>query len=74
MPKHEEIDWLKDVLAQISAICHAKAAAEPAIKAEQAAARLLALLECDHIIDRERTDLLAVAGLIHQLRQILAED
>jgi hypothetical protein len=60
--KHDEIEWVTAVLGHIRGICNAKANSRPE-KAEIAAARLLAVLDCEQIINPARRDLIEAAEI-----------
>jgi hypothetical protein len=60
--KYDEIEWTMNVLGHLRTVCNAKAH-QRADKAELAAARLLAMLDCEHIIDRARADLIEAAEI-----------
>jgi hypothetical protein len=58
--KYEGMEWVTDVLSHLRNICNAKAH-QRQDKAELAAAKLLALLDCEAIINPQRRDLIEAA-------------
>jgi hypothetical protein len=62
MTKTDEMEWITDVLAHLRNVCNAKAH-QRQDKAELAAARLLAVLDCEQIINPLRRDLIEAAEI-----------
>jgi hypothetical protein len=57
-----DMEWLTAVLGHIRSVCNGHALSRPD-KAELAAARLLAVLGCDQIINPSRADLIEAAEI-----------
>jgi hypothetical protein len=60
--KLDEVEWVTDVLSHLRNVCNAKAH-QRQDKAELAAARLLAALDCEAIINPQRRDLIEAAEI-----------